>query len=336
MNLYNKFLIDGSQKVNLKKYSPDSSDYGWDDEKKMLKIIQENGKKLFDLQYRLYAENKQSLLIVLQALDAAGKDGTINHVISVMNPQGCRSQSFKIPTPIENSHDFLWREHMVAPHCGEVVIFNRSHYEDVLVRRVHQMISKNDLKKHLDYINYFEEILNNNNTKIVKFFLHISKEEQLMRFGERLANPSKQWKISEGDYKERAYWDDYIKAFEAAINHCSTKDAPWFVIPSNNKTFRDLVVSEILLQTLEKMSPKLPAVSVDINYIKEKYHQDAKAEESQDEKMKKGSLDKVDKKALQKTEKIDEKIEGASDNDSDNADSEAGKKAKKKKKKHSK
>ncbi|MGL6197055.1 MAG: PPK2 family polyphosphate kinase [Thermoguttaceae bacterium] len=281
MNLYDKFRVKSSgAKVNLNKFSPDEREHGWHDHDKLDEKLAKNSKKLFDLQYKLYAENKQSLLIVLQALDAAGKDGTINHVISVMNPQGCRAQSFKVPTAIEASHDFLWREHCVAPHHGEVVIFNRSHYEDVLAGRIHGNVQGKTLKKHLEFINDFERLLHNNRTSIVKFFLHISKEEQLKRFGERLDDPAKHWKISDSDYKEREYWDEYMQAFDDVMTNCSTDHAPWFIIPANNKKFRNLAVSDILVHTLEEMAPEIPKATVDVDEIRKLYHQNLQEQNS--------------------------------------------------------
>ncbi|MGL6227357.1 MAG: PPK2 family polyphosphate kinase [Thermoguttaceae bacterium] len=281
MNLYDKFCVKSSGvKINLKKFSPDEKDYGCPDHEILKEKMAKYAKKLFDFQYKLYAENKQSLLIVLQALDAGGKDGTINNVLSAMNPQGCRSQSFKVPTPLEASHDFLWREHRVAPHHGEVVIFNRSHYEDVLAGRVHGHVRGKTLKKHLESINDFEKLLHNNNTTIVKFFLHISKEEQLKRFGSRLDDPAKHWKISDSDYREREYWDDYMEAFGEAIGVCSTEHAPWFVIPSNNKKFRNYAISKILVETFEKMNPALPPATVNIEEIRRLYHQDVQQQDS--------------------------------------------------------
>ena len=204
-----------------------------------------------------------------------------------MNPQGCRSHSFKVPTPQEASHDFLWRVHQAAPGHGEVVIFNRSHYESVLVERVHKIVSGKRLEKRYDFINDFEKMLTENNTAIVKFYLHISKEEQLKRFGERLEDPSKHWKISENDYKEREFWDDYMEAFEEAINRCSGKKAPWFVIPSNDKDFRNLAVSEILVETMENMNPALPEPTVDVNLIRKQYYSDEIKEEKEEKKKKK-------------------------------------------------
>lgn len=279
MFFFEKLRVKAGGKVCLKKISP-SENFGWIDTEKIQERLQKNSKKLLELQYKLYAENRQSLLIVLQAMDAGGKDGVINHVLCTMNPQGCRSQSFKVPTALEAAHDFLWREHMVAPHNGEVVIFNRSHYEYVLIQRVHGMIDGKQLKKRFDYINDFERILHDNHTTIVKFFLHISKEEQLKRFGERLDDPAKHWKISENDYKEREYWDAYMNAFEDTISHCSSEIAPWFIIPANDKLFRNLAVSEILVDTLENMKPVIPRATIDVNEIRRLYHRDVLAEQN--------------------------------------------------------
>lgn len=280
MNLYDKFRIGPSRKkVNLAKISPDEADYGWRGQENPDEQLAKNAKKLASLQYKLYAENRQSLLVVLQAMDAGGKDGTINSVISVMNPQGCRSQSFKVPTSLEASHDFLWREHCVVPRNGEVVVFNRSHYEDVLAGRIHGDVRGRKLERHLEFINDFEKLLHDNRTAIVKFFLHIGKDEQLKRFGERLDDPGKHWKISESDYKERDFWDDYMEAFSDMMNHCSPKHAPWFIIPANNKKFRNYAVSEILVQTMEMMDPKTPPATVDVEKIRRLYHQNFLREE---------------------------------------------------------
>jgi len=234
------------------------------DGKALLKQLAENNRRIARLQNDLYFENRQSLLIVLQALDAGGKDGTINNVFYAMNPQGCRVQSFKTPTPLEQAHDFLWRVHSVAPRTGEVVIFNRSYYESVLVERVHHLVSEREIEFRYGAINHFEELLDFHRTRIVKFYLHISKAEQLRRFVRRLKSPEKHWKISANDYPERKFWDEYIAAFEAAMAHCSTAIAPWFVIPADDKSFRNLAVSEIILRTLEDMKIKVPEPSVDL------------------------------------------------------------------------
>ncbi len=197
----------------------------------------------------------------------------VRHVIAGMNPAACRVVGFKQPTAEELGHDFLWRVHPHAPEKGEVAIFNRSHYEDVLVVRVHNLAPKKVWSKRYELINEFERLLaTENNTTILKFFLYISKEEQLARFKQRLDDPLRQWKISDADYKEREYWDDYIAAFEDALRETSTLHAPWFIIPANHKWFRNLAVSQIIRRTLEKMNMKLPAPTVDIAATRQKYH----------------------------------------------------------------
>ena len=263
--LYEKFRIAPGSRVSLAEWDPNATPgFGPGDRDKALKQLSANNRRIARLQNDLYFENRQSLLIVLQAMDAGGKDGTINNVFAAMNPQGCRVQSFKTPTPLEQSHDFLWRVHTVAPRTGEVVIFNRSYYEAVLVEKVHAFASEREIEFRYKAINHFEELLNFHRTRIVKFYLHISKEEQLRRFMRRLESPAKHWKISANDYPERKFWNDYIAAFEAALTHCSTAAAPWFVIPANNKTFRNLAVSQIILQTLEDMKIRVPEPSVDL------------------------------------------------------------------------
>lgn len=273
MSFYEKLIVRPGKKIDIRKIDP-SEDYGWA-KKKLDKLVGENTRELMEFQYRIYAENKQSLLLVFQAMDAGGKDGTINHVLYAMNPQGCRSHSFKVPTREEAGHDFLWRYHKVAPAAGEVVIFNRSHYESVLVERVHGFASPKEIEKRYGFINDFEKMLMSNRTTILKFFLHISKEEQLKRFGARLEDKSKHWKISESDYKEREFWDDYMKAFNDALGNCSTKHAPWFVIPADNKDFRNFAVSEIILETMKRMNPALPEPTVDIGKIRREYYSKA-------------------------------------------------------------
>jgi PPK2 family polyphosphate:nucleotide phosphotransferase len=232
--------------------------------------------KLRDLQYLTYAEGRRSVLVCLQALDGGGKDGTIRHVLGAMNPQGTRVHGFKVPSKEEAAHDFLWRAHQHAPARGEVVVFNRSHYEDVLVVRVHGLVPKDVWSKRYDLINDFERDLTENGTHILKFFLHISPEEQLERFKRRLDDPARRWKISESDYTERERWPAYIAAYEEALARTSTKHAPWFVIPANHKWFRNLAVSKIVTETLESLGMKLPPSTVDIDEIRRKYHDAAK------------------------------------------------------------
>ncbi len=219
------------------------------------------------LQERLYAEGAQSLLIVLQAMDTGGKDGTIRHVMRGLNPAGVHVASFKVPTPPELAHDFLWRVHQHVPCKGQIGVFNRSHYEDVLVVRVHDLVPEETWRRRYDQINEFEELLAETGTRIIKLFLYISKDEQKERLQARLDNPDKHWKFSVADLKERGRWDDYIAAYEDALTHCSTEAAPWFVIPANRKWYRNMVVAEIIAETLREMDPQFPAVDFDPGQI---------------------------------------------------------------------
>jgi PPK2 family polyphosphate:nucleotide phosphotransferase len=253
-------------------------------EKEALADVEKYRDKLCKLQYLLYSEKKRSLLIVLQALDAGGKDGTVNHVMSAMNPQGTIVSAFKGPTAIELEHDFLWRVHPHAPAKGSVAIFNRSHYEDVLVVRVHKLVPKSVWSERYELINEFEKLLRRqNNTHVLKFFLHISKEEQLQRFKERLDDPARNWKISESDYKERELWDDYTRAFEDVFTQTSKKEAPWYIIPSNHKWFRNLAVSQIVAASMEDLGMEMPKPEVDLDVIREEYHQAAEEENDRTE-----------------------------------------------------
>lgn len=238
--------------------------------------ITRNLAKLGELQQKLYGEKKHSVLIVLQGIDAAGKDGTCWHVLSAMNPQGTSVTGFKTPTPEEARHDFLWRIHRHVPELGTVGVFNRSHYEDVLVVRVHDLAPKEVWSKRYDQINAFEESLALQNVTILKFFLYITPEEQLERFRRRLDDPARQWKISDADYKERSFWDQYIEAYEAMLEKCSTAHAPWYIIPSNHKWFRNLAVSQILESTLLDLKLELPKPTVDLESIRREYHSAAK------------------------------------------------------------
>lgn len=230
--------------------------------------LAKNMARLTKLQYLLHAESKHAVLIVFQAMDTGGKDGTIRHVMSSLNPQGTVVTSFKVPTAEEASHDFLWRIHKAAPRMGEFAIFNRSHYEDVLVVRVHNLVPKPVWSERYDQINNFEKLLAENHVKILKFFLHISKDEQKKRIEKRLDEPTRQWKLSEADFAERDYWDDYIQAYEDALTQCSTAWAPWYVIPANKKWFRNLAVSQILVESLEELKMRFPQPTVDLSKIK--------------------------------------------------------------------
>lgn len=266
MDFEKAYRVRPGEKLKLDKIDPE--DHGGIEKEEGAFRLDAAKTRLAKLQYQLYAEGRQSLLIILQALDAGGKDGVINQVLSVLNPQGSRVQSFKVPTPLEAAHDFLWRVHAAAPRDGELVIFNRSHYESVLVEKVHEYAPKEVIEARYDFINNFEKLLTFHRTRIVKFFLHISPEEQLERFVERLNDPEKNWKISDSDYREREKWDDYTKAFEDAISRCTTESSPWYVIPSNRKWFRNVAVAEILVKTLEEMNPQIPAPTVNLEEIR--------------------------------------------------------------------
>lgn len=297
MNYRELFQVEPGSKVDLGKIDPTFTEKHAD-KASAEEEIDKHAKKLRELQYLLYAEGKRSLLICLQALDAAGKDGTINHVLGNMNPQGTRVHGFKAPSKEEAAHDFLWRIHQQTPAKGTVAIFNRSHYEDVLVVRVHKLVPKEVWSQRYSMINEFEKNLVDNGTQIIKFFLHISPEEQLRRFKQRLDDPARHWKISETDYSERELWDDYTKAYEDALRETSTKHAPWYVIPANHKWFRNLAVSRIVVETLESLEMKFPEPSVNIEEIKKNYHQAELEEEARNngKKLKKGNKKEAEEK----------------------------------------
>ena len=271
MDYRKKFMVEPGAKVRLSKI--DASYTGKDEtHEQALPEIQTHVERMDKLQYLLYADNHQSLLVILQALDAAGKDGVIRHLFSGMNPQGTSVVGFKQPSKYEAAHDFLWRAHLRTPGTGEVVVFNRSYYEDVLVVRVHKLVPDSVWSKRYDLINDFEKTLSQNGTTILKFFLHISPEEQLSRFKQRLDDPSRNWKISETDYSERELWPQYMEAYEDAIALTSTKHAHWYIIPANHKWFRNLAVSQIIAETMDEMGLQLPATQVDIAEMRRKYH----------------------------------------------------------------
>jgi PPK2 family polyphosphate:nucleotide phosphotransferase len=235
---------------------------GWD-KASAEQALEKNRKRLQELQYKMYADARHAVLVVLQGIDGAGKDGTLRHVMSAFNPQGCTVTSFKAPTAEELKRDFLWRIHANVPRRGEVGVFNRSHYEDVLVVRVDNLVPRPIWSARYDQINDFERMLTKNRTRIVKFFLHISKEEQRERFQARLDNPDKRWKYDPADVEKRAQWKEYGEAFEAALHHCSTEHAPWYLIPSDRKWFRNLAVSQILLNEMETLPLRFPRPSFD-------------------------------------------------------------------------
>jgi PPK2 family polyphosphate:nucleotide phosphotransferase len=271
MSYSDQFKIKTGSKVNLSKIDPGYHE-NYSNEAAVANELKDYSQRLSDLQALLYAENKHSLLIVLQAMDGGGKDGTIHHVMSAMNPQGCDVVGFKVPTAEEMAHDYLWRIHQHTPRKGQITVFNRSHYEEVLVVRVHELVTKEVWSRRYNEINAFEHQLANAGTTIVKFFLHIDKDEQLKRFRDRLDETDKQWKISESDYTEREYWDGYQAAYVDALSKCSFSYAPWYVIPANHKWFRNLAVSQILVETLEGLKMNYPEPSVDLAEIKRLYH----------------------------------------------------------------
>jgi PPK2 family polyphosphate:nucleotide phosphotransferase len=274
-NYLKKLIVKPDSKIRLKHFDP--AYHGKDESRESaLPEIQKHIQKMQELQYLMYAERKHSLLIVLQGLDAAGKDGVVRHVLTGMNPSGCVAVNFKQPTANELAHDFLWRVHPHVPGKGSVAIFNRSQYEDVLVARVHNLVPEKVWSKRYDQINDFERLVSTeNNTTILKFFLHISKQEQLARFKKRLDDPTRQWKISESDYSEREFWNDYTEAFEAVLTKTSTDRAPWFIIPSNHKWFRDLSIAQIITRKMEEMDMQMPKPIANLAAIRRKYHQAA-------------------------------------------------------------
>ena len=262
-----KFLAKLGEKINLSKLSTDNT-LIYKDKSDANKLLEKNIEKMTELQNRLYASDKYSLLLIFQAMDAAGKDSTIKQVMSGLNPQGTQVFSFKKPSDEELDHGYLWRISKALPERGRIGIFNRSHYEEVLVVRVHNLIKyqrlpdevmTNDIwQKRYEQINNFEKYLYENGTIILKFFLHVSKEEQKKRFLERIEDKSKNWKFAEADLKEREYWNDYQKCYQEAISATSKDYAPWYVIPADKKWFTRLIVSEIIVKKLESLNLKYP------------------------------------------------------------------------------
>jgi PPK2 family polyphosphate:nucleotide phosphotransferase len=271
------FGVKPGSSVRLAEIDPGFTD-DQEDKKSAADEVAGDLELLCRLQYLLYAEHKRSLLIILQGVDASGKDGTVSHVFSGINPQGAYVHSFKEPTREELDHDFLWRVHRQTPAKGQLAIFNRSQYEDVLVVRVHNLVPEDVWQKRYGLINDFEKNLALAGTTILKFFLYISEGEQLKRFKDRLDDPERRWKISEADYTERAYFGEYITAYEEVLNKTSTDYAPWFIIPADHKWFRNLAVSKIVVETLESLHMSTPPPSVDIDKIRKEYH-DAKKDE---------------------------------------------------------
>jgi PPK2 family polyphosphate:nucleotide phosphotransferase len=285
MDFRKKFFVPPGGKIKLAKIDPAYKGKHFSHQSAAPEIAR-HVQSLARLQYRLYAEGKRSLLIVLQGLDAAGKGGVIRHIISGTNPQGVKVTRFQQPAHEDLAHGFLWRAHRHAPARGEIMIFNHSHYEDVLVVRVHNVVPKAVWSERYKRIREFEKkLLAAADTHILKFYLHISPDEQLARFKERLDDPHRNWKIQASDYTEREYWPAYIEAFEDVMHRTAAPRAPWYVIPSNHKWFRDLAISSILVDTLEEMNLQTPKPSVDLKAIRLRY-QLAKIEQKKDERLK--------------------------------------------------
>ncbi|MGB2903607.1 MAG: polyphosphate kinase 2 family protein [Candidatus Dechloromonas phosphoritropha] len=284
MDYRKQFIVKPGEKLNLAEIDPGQKG-GYVSNDVALPEITKYVTRMAEMQALLYANADQSLLVVLQALDAAGKDGVVRHLFSGMNPQGTSVFGFKQPSAAEAAHDFLWRAHQRTPGKGEVVVFNRSHYEDVLVVRVHELVPTAVWSQRFEMINDFEKLLTQNGTRILKFFLHISPEEQLERFKQRLDDPARNWKISEADYSERELWPKYTEAYEEALAKTSTAHAPWFVIPANHKWFRNLAASQIIAETMEDMKLKLPPTRVNLDEVRRKYHAAAVTQEKQNGKV---------------------------------------------------
>jgi PPK2 family polyphosphate:nucleotide phosphotransferase len=261
-----QFLVDPRKKMKrltIKNWDPD-----YDAGKRKEDVEEELSNlssRMSDLQYKLFAAKNQSLVIILQGIDASGKDGTIRHVMGALNPQSCYVKSFKVPNEEELSHDYLWRIHKVLPPNGEIAIFNRSHYEDVIEARVHNLVPRNELIQRYRQINDFERYLSENHITILKFFLHISKDEQKKRIKERLQDPTKRWKISESDIFIRKNWNKYIGSYEEALSRCSTRFAPWYIIPANFKWFRNWAIARTIVNALERLNLEYPRSKIDVS-----------------------------------------------------------------------
>jgi PPK2 family polyphosphate:nucleotide phosphotransferase len=267
MKIKSPYLVKPHSKVRLDKIS--SSDTGdLKSEEAAKALLAAHRTQLADLQDVFYASQSKALLIVLQGMDTAGKDGTISHIFSGVNPQGCDVAAFKVPTPLESRHDFLWRVHAQVPPRGMIGIFNRSHYEDVLSPRVHKLISRDTANRHLDDINEFESFLADNDVLILKFYLHISRDEQTRRLQARIDDKKKHWKLSDADIHERQFWPRYMEAYNDVLSATSRKHAPWFVIPSDNKWYRNVAISAIIFDLLKSLKLKYPEPTVDASTIK--------------------------------------------------------------------
>jgi PPK2 family polyphosphate:nucleotide phosphotransferase len=262
-----RYRIEPGSKVDLSKYDAGSTREAPKGKKGTEELVADLTRRLAVLQEQLWANHQHKVLVVLQGMDTSGKDGTISHVFEGVNPQGVGVAAFKAPSPEERDHDFLWRIHGRVPGSGEIVIFNRSHYEDVLAVRVHKLVPDKVWKARYDQINAFEQLLTASGTVILKFFLHIDKDEQKKRLQDRLDDPQKRWKFRLGDLDDRALWDDYAKAYQDLLTKTSTEDAPWYVVPANKKWYRNLVVATVLVEALEKLDMKPPEPEEDLSKV---------------------------------------------------------------------
>ncbi|HEY6374635.1 MAG TPA: polyphosphate kinase 2 family protein [Edaphobacter sp.] len=267
MKLKSPYLIKPHAAVKLSRLSTTETG-GFDSHGAAEAVLVKHREQLANLQELFYASQKKALLIVLQGMDTAGKDGTISHIFSGINPQGCDVAAFKVPTPLEARHDFLWRIHAQIPARGMIQIFNRSHYEDVLVPRVHKLISSKTIRRRLEDINEFEAMLFDNDVITLKFFLHISREEQTARLKSRIDDPDKHWKLAESDLKEREFWPQYEEAYNDLIPATSKKHAPWFIIPSDHKWYRNVAISQILVDAMKSLKLEYPPPTMDPTKIK--------------------------------------------------------------------
>jgi PPK2 family polyphosphate:nucleotide phosphotransferase len=262
-----RYRVKPGTRVDLGEHAPDDRS-GFDGTKDDARqVLQKLNERLTELQEMLYAERRHKVLVVLQGMDTSGKDGSIRHVFEGVNPQGVRVAAFKAPTPLELDHDYLWRIHQPVPGKGEIVIFNRSHYEDVLVVRVHNLVPPEVWKRRYEQINAFERLLVEEGTTIVKFFLHISPDEQKARLQDRLDDPRKRWKFRLGDLAERKLWADYMRAYEDALSKTSTEWAPWHIVPSDREWYRNLVVATLLVETLEGFKMAYPEPEEDLSNV---------------------------------------------------------------------
>jgi PPK2 family polyphosphate:nucleotide phosphotransferase len=262
-----KYKVKTKEKIDLSDWDPNEHSLFPEGKSASAERLLELNIELEYLQEKLYAEHKHKILVVLQAMDTGGKDGTIRHVFEGVNPQGVKVASFKVPTPKELDHDYLWRIHKHTPGKGEMVIFNRSHYEDVLVVRVHNLVPEKVWLKRYIHINDFERMLSEEGTKVLKFYLHIDLDEQKERLQARLDDPKKNWKFSRADLKERKLWDDYTKAYEDVLSKTSTDWAPWYVIPANRKWYRNLVIASIMVETLKEFNMEYPEAESDLSNV---------------------------------------------------------------------